>query len=172
VKSIAALLCLLSLLLVGCGYGVVRYSGGFGEVRTVAINTPRNDSYEAGIEFVVADALRREFLRRRAPRLVKDPDSADLVLSGAVLPIRAGGRSFSSVVQAVEYEVVLEVELLARLSDGMEVPLDRRATRESERYLASADAEALRKNRSEALRQAANVMAGRVYDALYESLAP
>ena len=170
-RSAAAFSCVL-LLLSGCGYGMVRYGGGLGEVRTVAIDTPRNDSYEAGIEFVVADALRREFLRRRAPRVVKDPDAADLVLSGSVLPIRAGSRSFSSVVQALEYEVVLEVDLQARRSDGSEVPIDRRAMRESERYLASADSEALRKNRSEALRQAANLMAGRVYDALYESLAP
>ena len=39
-------------------------------------------------------------------------------------------------------------------------------------YLASADAEALRKNREEALRRLATVLAGRVYDALYESLVP
>ena len=170
VKKVAVLA--LSLLLVSCGYGFVRYSGGLGDVRSVAIDTPRNDAYEAGVEFIVADALRREFLRRRVPKLVADPDGADLVISGRVLPIRARSRSFSSVVQALEYELTLDVELLARRSDGTIVPIDGRATRESERYLASADSEALRKNREEAIRQAANVLAGRVYDSLAETLTP
>jgi hypothetical protein len=167
-----ALALLIGLVAISCGYGLVRYSGGFGAIKTVAIETPRNDSYDAGVEFIVADALRREFLRRRAPRLISEPDRADLVISGRVLPIRATSRSFSSVLQALEYELVLDVQLLARRSDGSEVPIDPRVTQESERYLASADSEALRKNREEALRQASNLLAGRVYDALYETLAP
>ena len=160
----------LALLVSGCGYGLVRYQRSLGDVKTVAVSTPRNDSYEVGVEFVVADALRREFLRRGGARVIESPDGADLVLSGRVLPIQARSRSFSSVAQALEYELTLEVELQAWLSDGRQVPIDRRATRESERYLASADAEALRKNREEAIRQAATLMAGRVYDALYETL--
>lgn len=168
-RVLAVLLCLLP---TACGYGLVRYGGGFGDVKTVAIETPLNDSYDAGVEYIVADALRREFLRRRAPRLVLDPNRADLVISGRVLPVQATSRSFSSVILVLEYELVLEVELLARRSDGSTVPIDPRATRESERYLASADSEALRKNREEALRQVSSVLAGRVYDALYETLAP
>lgn len=160
------------LLLVGCGYGLVRYDGGLGEVRSVAVSTPRNDSYEPGVEFIVADALRREFLRRRGVRLVEDPANADLVLSGRVLPIEAGARSFSSVALALEYELTLSLELRAKRRDGSELTLDPHALRESERYLASADVEAMRKNRDEALRELANVLAGRVYDALYVSLTP
>ena len=154
----------------GCGYAFVRYDGGLGEVRSVAVNTPRNDSYEPGVEFVVADALRREFLRRHGVRLVEDPVGADLVISGRVLPIRASSRSFSSVILALEYELTLALELHATKADGSELVIDPRATSETERYLASADVEALRKNRQEALRQAAALLAGRVYDALYETL--
>jgi hypothetical protein len=156
----------------GCGYGLVRYAGGFGEVRSVAVDTPRNDSSEPGAELVVADALRREILRRRAPRLVSAPERADLVLSGRVLPVEVRGGAFSSVVMALEYELTLEIELHARRADGSEVALDRRALRETERFLASADVEAARKNRQEALRQAAALLAGRVYDALQETLVP
>ena len=156
----------------GCAYSLVRYDGGLGDVRSVTIDTPENDSYEPGVEYIVADALRREFLRRRAVRLVEDSSQADLVLTGRVLRIEASGRSFSSVVLALEYEVTLSLDLQARRTDGSEVPIDPRALRESERYLASADAEALRKNREEALRRLATLLAGRVYDALYESLVP
>lgn len=148
----------------------MRYSGTLGDVRSVAVATPENASYEAGVEFIVADALRREFLQRRAVRLVEDPASADLVLSGRVLPLEVSGQSFSSVVLALEYELTLTLELQALRRDGSEVPLDARSLRETERYLASADAEALRKNREEALRRAAQVLAGRVYDALYVTM--
>ena len=165
--SLLALVCWVAL---GCGYSLVRYDGGLGEVRSVAVDTPRNDSYEPGLEFVVADALRREFLRRRGARLVEDPSGADLVLSGRVLPIRVTSRSFSSIVQSLEYEVTLSLDLRVARSDGTEVEVDSRALRETERYLASADVEAMRKNRQEALRRAAKLLAGRVYDALYESL--
>ena len=157
-------------LVAGCGYAFVRYDGGLGEIRTVAVNTPRNDSYEPGAEFVVADALRHEFLRRRGVRLVEDAAGADLVISGRVLSIEARGSSFSSVVLALEYELTLAVELHAMKADGSEVAIDPRATSETERHLASADVEAMRKNRQEALRQAAALLAGRVYDALYETL--
>jgi hypothetical protein len=154
----------------GCAYAPVRYGGALADIQSVAVETLRNESYEAGVEYLVADALRREFLRRKAVRLVEDPGRADLVLSGSVLPIRSRGRAFSSVVAAIEYEVTLVLELEATRADGSQVPIDPRALSETERYLASADAEALRKNRQEALREAAAVLAGRVYDALYETL--
>ena len=156
----------------GCGYRLVRYAGGLGDVRSVAVATPENASYEAGVELVVADALRREILQRGAARLVEDREGADLVLSGRVLPIERSAESFSSVGLALEYEVTLALDLQAVRSDGRSVPLEARALRETERYLASADAEALRKNRREALRRASQVLAGRVVDALYASLAP
>ena len=50
------------------------------------------------------------------------------------------------------------------------MPLDQAALRESERYVASADAEATRKNRQEALRQLASVLAGRAYLILQDTL--
>lgn len=153
-------------------YTPVRYGGKLGDVRTVAVPTLRNESYEAGIEYMVSDALRREVLRRKGVRLVEDPESADLVLSGSVQPIAASGRSFSSVVLSLEYEVTLQLEIEALRPDGTKVHIDPRALSESERYLASADVEAMRKNRQEALRELASVLAGRIYDALYETLVP
>jgi hypothetical protein len=72
----------------------------------------------------------------------------------------------------LEYEVTLALDLEATRRDGSDVPLGAHSLRETERYLASADAEALRKNREEALRRVAQVLAGRIYDALYVSLVP
>ena len=156
----------------GCAYSLVRYQGGLGEVRAVAVDTPSNESSEPGLEFVVADALRRELLRRRAARVVEDPRQADLVLSGRVQALNARGRSFSSVVLAVEYEFTLTLNLVASRPDGSQVPIDARSLRETERYLSSPDVEAQRKNRQEAVRHVANVLAGRVVDSLQETLTP
>jgi hypothetical protein len=163
---------LASVPLVACGYRMVRYGGGLGEVRSVAIRTFANDSYEPGVEYTVADALRREFLRRRGIRLIEDPGAADLVLSGRVEDVSVSGRSFSSVLLALEYQLTVDLELHATLRDGSDVPFDARALRDSERFLASADVEAQRKNREEAVRRVASVLAGRIYDGLAEALAP
>jgi hypothetical protein len=171
VRGVAVLL-LAAFLLPACGYRPVRYGGGLGDVRTLAIATLRNDSYEPGVEYVVSEALRREFLRRGAVRLLDDPGRADLVLSGRVQDVSVRGASFSSVLLALEYQLEIDLELAAERADGTPVPIHDGALRESERYLASADVEAERKNREEAVRRVATLLAGRVHDALAEALAP
>lgn len=155
----------------GCGYSLVRTGGGLGDVRSVSIATPSNETSEAGAEYVVADALRREFLRRGSVRLVEDPARADLVLRGHVRGLYSRAASIDSVVMAIEYELTLELDLEAVRSGGSELPLHHGSLRETERYLASADSEATRKNRQEAVRQLAHVLAGRAYLLLQETLA-
>jgi len=154
----------------GCGYHFIRYEGTLGDNQSLAIRTPSNESYDPGVEFIVADALRREGLRRGGLILVENPDNADVLLSGRVLPIQTVGRSVSSVVLVLEYEITLSLDLQIQLRDGRAIPLDRLALRETERYLASANAEVTRKNREEALRFMASTIANRVYDNLYAGL--
>jgi hypothetical protein len=156
VRGLAALAIIVHLAALGCGYRLVRYAGALGGVDSLAIRTLENESYEPGIEYLVSDA---------------DVRGADLVLTGSVLPVQTSGRSFSSVVLILEYEVTLSLIVHATRRDGSELPIDGTALRESERYLASADVEATRKNREEALRRVAGVLAGRVHDALAEVLA-
>jgi hypothetical protein len=168
VKGLAAALLVLACSLGGCGYQLVDYARPDGVARRVALPTLRNDSYEPGVELLVADALRREFLRRGAFQLTDDPARADVVISGSVLPLRTRPTSFSSVVLALEYQVSLTLDLHAKRADGSELALDPRSLRESERYLASADVNALRRNREEALRRIASLLAVRVHDEVYE----
>ncbi len=156
----------------GCGYRLVRYDRGLGDLGSVSILTLANESYEPGVEFIVSDALRREFLRRGALVVTEESGRADLVLHGAVLPVETSGRSFSSVALILEYELTLSLDLTATRRDGSDLPMGANALRESERYLASADVEATRKNREEALRRVAGVLAGRIHDTLAEVLTP
>ncbi len=148
--------------LVGCGYHLA--AGDLRELGSVAIVTPGNDAGEPGLEFVVADALRRELLRRSGSRLAEDPDDAAVVVSGSVVRAQNSPGSYSSVVLALEYEISLDVELRARR--GGEVLVETTRLQQSERYLASADVEAQRKNRSEALHRIASVLAARFLDRL------
>jgi hypothetical protein len=167
-----ALAVLAALVLSSCGYRLVRYRGALGDVRRVAIHTLRNDTAEPGVDLVVTDALIREFLRRGALDVVEDPAIADLVIDGRVLPLRIVGRSFSSVLLSLEYQVTMTLDLEVRRRDGTEVPVDPTALSESEIYTASADVEAARKNRDEALHRVSTLLAGRVHDALFERLLP
>jgi hypothetical protein len=155
----------------GCGYRVLQYRGAIPGAETLAIRALANGTLEPGVEAVVLDALRREALQRDGLRLIDDPDAADLVLSGRVRSLSVGPRSFTSVVLSVEYEVVLGLALTVERKGGEPIPIDSRAQIERDRYLASADLEAMRKNRREAIHRLAAVLADRVYDSLYESAA-
>lgn len=156
----------------GCGYQFVDYKTPLGDVRRVAIQTLRNDSYDPGYEAVVTDSLIHEFRRRGAFQVVDDPKLADLVISGRVRPIFTAARSFSSVLLALEYSVTVTLDLKAERRDGRAVAIDGSALAQSDIYLASADIEAVRKNRQEALHHVSQILAERVHDALYERLLP
>lgn len=156
----------------GCGYQLIHYDEPIENVGSVAIQTFVNESYEPGVEFVVADALRREFLRRGAVVLVDEAVDADLVVSGVVEPLETKTRSFSSIALALEWEVTLRLAVDAEWSDGRRMRLDEDGTQATERYLASADIEATRKNRDEAIRTLASGLASHVHDMLYELYLP
>ena len=165
--------CVLSLVVVcgGCGYQQLKYGQALGDVNRVWVRTLANDSNEPGIEMMVSEALRREFLKRGSVSLTTDSDDADLSVKGRVLQIRTQPRSFSAAVLALEYAVTLEIEIRVTDRDGERIQIDDRSLRETEIYLASADLESGRKNRDEALRRVSGVLAARVYDAIYMALA-
>lgn len=158
-------------LVCGCGYRFVGGSESLRDVRVVSIETPRNDSFQTGAEYVVAEALRGELLRRGGATLSEDPERADLVISGRVLEVESRPRSLSSVVLALEFELALSLELEATARDGGPLALPGRLT-ETELYVASADVEAERKNRDEALGRVAQLAATRFFDALSLALQP
>lgn len=151
----------------GCGYRLIDYPDQRADAAGVAVAMLANDSHDPGYEFVLTDALRREFARRGGLRLVQDPGVADVVLSGRIRPISTNRRSFSSVVLTLEYEVAVSLELQVQRGDEP-LNVDGRVLIEREIYLASADVEATRKNREEALRRVADVLATRVHDVVYE----
>jgi Lipopolysaccharide-assembly len=163
-----------ALLLVGCfaGYELVHYKNRLGDVQTIAISALANESFEPGVDAIVSDALVTEFMRRGALDLISDEKAADLVIDGAVADVQIQSRTFSSIQFALEYAVTLRLRLEVRRRDGTTVKLDDRSLQESELYFASADIEATRKNREEAMRRVAVVLAGRVHDSLFARSIP
>ena len=168
--AILALVLGASVLSACSSYRMVRHAGALGDIQRVAVEPLRNESYGPGIDRLVTDALRREFARRGGIQIVRNAASADLVLSGTVLPLTTRSRSFSSVELALEFEVELPLLMVAERSDGTRLEFDRSAQRDWELYLASADVEVERKNREEALRRLSQLLAGRLHDALAERL--
>jgi hypothetical protein len=177
--SLAAVLALaasgtLALRATGCfaGYQIVRYENALGDVRTVAIEGVANESFEPGVDAIVSDALVGEFLRRGALELIDDDQVADLVIEGAVEDVQIQGRTFSSIQFSLEYAVTLRLRLDVKRRDGTKVDIDDRSLQESELYFASADIEVMRKNRVEAMRRVATILAGRLHDSLFERSVP
>lgn len=155
----------------GCGYEVILYPQDRGAANTVAIQDLVNDSPEPGFEFMLSDAVRKEFARRGAMRVVDSPEGAGYVVTGRISSVNTSRRSFSSVVLALEYEITVRLELTLE-RPGTPIGFDNRALSESELYLASADVEATRKNRQEALRRVAGLLAVRIHDLLVEVAPP
>ena len=153
----------------GCGYRLAGAKDG--RDLTVSIVTLTNESVEPGVELTITRALRREFLRRGAPRLVSGPGAADVVIRGSVLPLSTRPSSFDTVALALEYRVEVSLALEVSAAGRAPIRIDPAALRGSERYLASADAEAARKNRAEALRRIADVLAGRIHEVVGLQLA-
>jgi hypothetical protein len=153
-----------------CGYTIERASSAVSpDAPRLSIRTLANDSAEPGLERLVSEALRREWSRRGHFRLVGDPEDADWVVSGRVLPLMIQTRTLSSAVLALEQTVTLRVELdvTGRQAGALRAwRLPGPLSTESEIYFASADLEATRKNRTEALRRVAELVAERVADAI------
>ena len=71
---------------------------------------------------------------------------------------------------ALEYQVEMRLALTAQRTDGTRIALDPDALRDWELYLTSADVEAERKNRDEALRRLSTVLAERTREFLSDRL--
>ena len=159
------------LLCTACGYEFVRYRTASADVQRVAVERLRNDSVDPGYGDLVTDAIQREVLRRGALALAEASADADLVVSGHVAPIQTSARSLDSTVLVLEYEVRVTLGITVARPDGSEFSIPAGTLQARELYFASADVEALRKNRQEALRRVASVLASRVHDSLSEGFA-
>ncbi len=127
--------------------------------------TFENDTLEPGIEFMLGSALLSEFARPGRVRVVEKSASPDYTLKGSVKSVRTSSRTLTTQIRAIEFTVVVGIDpVLVRNEDGRKLKLDRLSRSADEVYLASFNLEISRKNREEALRRIAAVLADRIYD--------
>lgn len=132
---------------------------------TIDVTTFENDTLEPGIELMLGSALRNEFARPGLVRGVVKAASPDYTLEGQVRSVTTTSRTLTTQIRAIEFTVVVRIEpVLVRNADGQKLKLDRLSRSADEVYLASFDLEISRKNREEALRRIAAVLADRIYD--------
>lgn len=148
----------------GCGYQLSQVPSAGQAPVTVDLPTFENDTLEPGIEMVLGAALRREFSRAGRTRWVDDSATASYTLRGRILSVNTASRTLTQGVRAIEFTVTVRLEaVLLRNADGRKLRLDSLSKSAEEIYLASFDLGISRKNRNEALRQIAALLADRLY---------
>lgn len=149
----------LFLVLPGCGYRLA----GRGALRAdVVVPTLANDSLEPGVELVLAAALRRELDRTGRFRVVESATDAAYAIRGRVAAVETLGRTFTPGVRALEFTLTVQLDLAVSGPGGRPIAIDPFAQRAADIYLASTDIEISRKNRAEALRRLAGMLAARI----------
>lgn len=95
----------------GCGYSYAN-SRLSEQYATVAVPAFKNKSFEPDIQILITNLLIRELLADGRFRVVDDPASADLVLTGAVTGLAARAISFSTEDNIGQFKITI----LARAS--------------------------------------------------------
>ena len=106
-----ALVLLVALGMVGCGY---RFSGT-GElpegVEKIYIEVLKNSTSQTGIERIVTNQLIVEFTRQGEHRVASSPEQADAVLKGIIANVQSKTISRVKTEMARQREVVLTIDL-------------------------------------------------------------
>lgn len=152
----------------GCGYHLRGGGDTLPEdVRTVALTSFVNNTYDAEMELLISSALSSEF--STGSRLIVLPEAkADTVLTGTLLSIDDRPASFSSSDVAAEYRITVRLDVLLSRKGG-DVIWKGKGLSEVEDYQSvPGDVEATEKNRYEARQILAAEMADLIYERLFE----
>jgi len=159
-----ALLLLLLLTLLGCGYRPLGAAPATPQgPPTLAIPPFGNRSVEVGLETVFADALIQVFSQTKAVRITTKPQEADLVLEGRVRSVDQASVAFLDVNRSNVRRVTLRVELaLRRPHSGKVLWKDTVVLQED--YVVDPNYHIGEATKTEGIRRAANTMARKVVD--------
>lgn len=106
---------LISFLLVfiaGCGYHFVGHDRSLSpQLKSIAIPTFYNDTFEPLIEKKITGFIKEEFVSRGFLQVVNDPAVADLTLTGRITGFRLIPISFTRDSRVREYRVSIKVDI-------------------------------------------------------------
>ena len=148
IKVVILVACLL--LLTSCGY---RFAGSEElpqGVERLFIQLLDNKTTEPGIEVVVTNALKNEFIRKFRGVLV-DREVAEAILSGAVVGIRTETVARRGPLTALERSVSMTIDLKLKTPGNERIWFARGITRDDTYSVVSGDKEITEQNKRNAL---------------------
>jgi outer membrane lipopolysaccharide assembly protein LptE/RlpB len=141
-----------------CGY---RFSGNEElpqGVERLFIQLLDNQTTEPGIEVVVTNELKNEFLRKYRGVLV-DRETAEAILSGTVMGIRTETVARRGALTALERSVSMTIELKLKTTGNERIWFARGITRDDTYSVVSGDKEITEQNKRKALKDVAERIA-------------
>ena len=159
---------LLLLLGTGCRY---RFGGeGFGpspEIRSIAIPTFINETYEAGIETIVTNALLRELIKDRRVKVVGE-DEADAIMEGRIKSFTISSVAYDQTGMVLEYRTWVALDVILKRNKKGEVLWSKRGLLESDVYRVSSDVLLTEAGKERAIQNIATELARRIRRRLFE----
>ncbi len=150
-----AVLAVVLVVAAGCGYRFQGTARGLpGGARTLAVPILQNPTLEPDLGPLLAAALRDQFARTPAIRLVRTGE-AEAILRGRVLGIEADAVAFDAAGLALEYRATISVELTLTDPSGTVIYWSDPGVVGSDTYRAATDPLVTEANRREALRRIA-----------------
>lgn len=157
-------------LLVGTGCGYRLGGEGFGpspEIRSIAIPTFINETYEAGIETIVTNALLRELIKDRRVKVVGE-DEADAIMEGTVTSFSISSVAYDPTGVVLEYRTWVSLDVLLRRGKKGAVLWSKRGLTESDVYRVSSDVLLTEAEKERAIQKIATELARRIRRRLFE----
>ncbi len=152
----------------GCGY---RFGGeGFGpspEIRSVVIPTFINETYEAGIETIVTNALLRELIKDRRLKVVGE-DEADAIMEGKVISFSISSVAYDPTGVVSQYRARVALDVLLKRNRTGEILWSERGITESNVYRVSSDVLLTEAEKERAIEKIAGELARRIRRRLFE----
>ncbi len=157
-------------LLVGAGCGYRLGGEGFGpspEIRSIAIPTFINETYEAGIETIVTNALLRELIKDRRVKVVGE-DEADAIMEGTVKSFSISSVAYDPTGVVLEYRTWVALDVILKRNKKGEVLWSKRGLMESDVYRVSSDVLLTEAEKERAIQKIARELARRIRRRLFE----
>jgi len=170
-KGVTALACIAAAVSlaasVSCGYHLARKGERLpGGIKRIAIPVFKNETYEAGIEDVLTDALIAEFLNSRWVTLSSVEDS-DAKIMGVVKDFVTSPIAFRASEFAVEYRARIKCKIQLRDRDG-KVLWEDETLSESEEYEVTVDIFQSEANKARAVERLARNLMEEVHDRIFD----
>lgn len=169
VKKALLSLCVLSLVLVGCGYS---FRGGQNnlpaDVRSIAVPVFANNTAEVRIETIFTDAVISQFTRSQMVRVVPEGE-ADAILRGTLVGIMLTDVSLTTNETSRQRRVTIIVSAsLVRVRDGKVLWQDRNL-RQNRTYLITGNNLTDEGNKRMAITELAADLAESMHDRVFEN---